>query len=543
MNYHKILLIVIGFVFALPALPVSNNAHAILYYRLDLFESANKLLQQKLLSSGATNDDKAEACFYLGNIALKTQKADSAGYYFSKAKEFEPGSPYAFIGDGILVLSKDKKQAEAYFDEALSGKNKKDPFIAIVVARAYFDNNTNDYQEMVSEMKDKYDKLPDIYILEGDIMCHQQKYGEASSLYEQAIYFDPKCEEAYLKYARVYENLNPDLALDMLQKLLAISPNSEIAYLQMADIAFNKGDFTMAADNYNKYLSTGIESSPHDITRYTTILFYNKEYDKAMKYIDEGLAADPNNMVMHRLKMYINGNRNELNTEQAEAFMKKFPESEYIPLDYIFYGRMLKESKNYAQACSQFETALKMDPSKTEIYKDLAETYELTNDYKQAIESYRQFFSGNSQEAAPSDYLAYGQVYYFAANALKGTPDSVYQKTYLTKADSLFTIVTDKSPNNCLGYFWRARALSFIDYETTQGLAKPFYEKVLTILEPEGKDKKKIIECYSYLGFYYYVATDYQNSLTYWNKALVIDPENEVAKRAIAGINEQMKKK
>lgn len=542
MDYRKIISIILGSLFTFSLSTASNPNRGILYYRLGMFDSADPILQQSLHSS--ENSDKVKTCFYLGSIALKNQQKDSAAYYFSKAKTLDAGNPYALIGEGLLAWGSNQKQADSYFEEAMSGKNKKDPQVALAIARAYFEHKDKRYQEILAEVKEKQGELPDLYILEGDIMCSNAQYGEASSLYEQAIYFDPKCEEAYLKYARIYESMNPKLALDMLQKLIAAVPESEIAYLEIGDIAYNSGDFTLAADNYNKYLSSGITPSAQNLTRYSTILFYNKEYDKALQYINNALASDPNNLVMLRLKMYIAGNRNELNVEQANAFMTKFPESEYIPLDYIFYGKLLKDSKNYTEATAQFEKALQLDSSKIEIYKELADAYERTSNYPKAIAAYRQFFSATpAGKAVASDYLAYGQTYYFAADALKGTPDSIHQKSYLTTADSLFTIVTDKSPDNYLGYFWRARALSLIDFETTQGLAKPFYEKALAILEPQGKDKKKMTECYSYLGFYYYVANDYSNSTIYWNKVLAIDPENEVAKRAIAGINAQGKQK
>ena len=42
--------------------------------------------------------------------------------------------------------------------------------------------------------------------------------------------------------------------------------------------------------------------------------------------------------------------------------------------------------------------------------------------------------------------------------------------------------VAAKVPDNYLGNFWRARVNSLRDPETTQGLAKPYYEAALSIL-------------------------------------------------------------
>jgi tetratricopeptide (TPR) repeat protein len=93
------------------------------------------------------------------------------------------------------------------------------------------------------------------------------------------------------------------------------------------------------------------------------------------------------------------------------------------------------------------------------------------------------------------------------------------------------------TPNSYLGPFWRARANSSIDKETTLGLAKPYYEKSLEILVKDSvKYKKELSEIYNYLGFYYYVKEDKQNSLDNWKKLLELDPENQKALEVIKSL-------
>ena len=55
------------------------------------------------------------------------------------------------------------------------------------------------------------------------------------------------------------------------------------------------------------------------------------------------------------------------------------------------------------------------------------------------------------------------------------------QKEELIKADSLFKELSFQVPNSYVSYFWRARVNSMLDPETTKGLAKPYYEKVIEI--------------------------------------------------------------
>jgi len=76
------------------------------------------------------------------------------------------------------------------------------------------------------------------------------------------------------------------------------------------------------------------------------------------------------------------------------------------------------------------------------------------------------------------------------------------RKLALQSADSVFTLVAEQAPDSYLGEMWRARTNSAMDPETTDGLAKPYYEKVMDMLlsKNEPKYNSALIECYSYLG-------------------------------------------
>jgi len=97
-------------------------------------------------------------------------------------------------------------------------------------------------------------------------------------------------------------------------------------------------------------------------------------------------------------------------------------------------------------------------------------------------------------------------------------------------------VLSEKAPDSYLGYFWRARINSVKDPETTMGLAKPYYEKTCSILEGSEGNQKQLVEAYSYLAYYYYLKEDMETSKTYWNKILVIDPENQTAIKALRSI-------
>ena len=139
----------------------------------------------------------------------------------------------------------------------------------------------------------------------------------------------------------------------------------------------------------------------------------------------------------------------------------------------------------------------------------------------------------------PESLFQLGRLYYgegTSADTLAVQPAD--RKAALEAADSVFALVAQQAPESYLGELWRARTNSAMDPETTQGLAKPFYEKVTEMLlaKNEPKYNSALIECYSYLGYYYLLKSDYPTSKEFWNKILAIDPNNATAKKALDGI-------
>src|SRR5574344_69272 len=149
-------------------------------------------------------------------------------------------------------------------------------------------------------------------------------------------------------------------------------------------------------------------------------------------------------------------------------------------------------------------------------------------------DAYEKYLDKASKKDDATELFLFGRLNYYAAS------DSAYQakqSVYLDNADKTFAKVAETAPDSYLGNFWRARTNSLKDPETTSGLAKPYYEAALNILlNSSSTAKSQIIECESYLGYYYFVKGDNEQSKKYWNKILEIDPQNGTALKALKGI-------
>ena len=245
-------------------------------------------------------------------------------------------------------------------------------------------------------------------------------------------------------------------------------------------------------------------------------------------------------MLLNRLLFYNDADlkNDDAALSEAEAFFNAgYPAEDYISQDYLYYGRLLINNKQTEKGIAQLQKALELDPKQVALYQEIAEAYETIDNYDSAIANYSLYIQHMPEEEVQvTDYYNIGRAAYFAGSSIDTTVTdyAVKQKAYLNKADSMFAFVAEKVPDSYLGYFWRARVQSALDPETTEGLAKPYYEKTIEVLDAQGDDRPQIyIECYSYLGYYYFVKEDVANSKTYWEKILAIDPEHEVAKRAL----------
>ena len=344
----------------------------------------------------------------------------------------------------------------------------------------------------------------------------------------------PDCRIAYIRYAEVYQAVTPSLSVEILQRVLANHPEYLLAQRTLGNVYSLQGSYAKAIGAYDKYMAGGLYSTD-DLVHYASALFFDKQYGKAAEVLAKGKTMDPDNFLLKRLSFYdaCETGKYQEGLDEANEFFQT-PDGKFIWQDYLYYGRLLNKAKQYDQSLAALQQAqvLSSNNAHPEIYKDIANVCLNSGNDNAAIEAYTQYIEQAGETAEASDFYQLGKYYYGAA-----VKDSTLATDYLTKADSLFAIVKERVPASHLGVLWQARANSQMDPETEKGLAKPYYESTIPILE-KNKDKylKELSECYRYLGYYYYLKQDMDSSRLYWNKLLEIDPTNKTALEALKNI-------
>ena len=527
------------------AFALANDKQGTDYFKAGFSDVAKPLLIKEFQSDTMS---RSETGFYLGNIYFEANQKDSASYYFNKGLSALPTNSLNAVGIAMLKIKSNPAEAETDFKNLLKikGNNKNQPLL-IAISRAYLVNgditNATVYEEKARAIKQK---SAAVSVLFGDIHLAQKELGPACSNYEEAILYDENCKEAYIKYARAYKNTNPTLAIEMLNRLKQKEPTFLLADKELADIYYAENNFEQAASLYEIYLQSG-NSNVQDLTKYAMTLFLNKNFAKSLEVATLGLKKAPRNVAFNRLSMWNNVDLKRFDDAvvSADLFFNQTDKPDFTYLDYRYYGQALRETKKYDLSILQFQTALKMDSTKVELWKDISDMYNSNSDYVNAITAYKKYISKlNTDQKTGDIVIALGKLYYNFSSTQ--SIDPIVKKNALMSADTIFAQVAALEPTGYRGNFWRARANSSLDPESTLGLAKPYYEQTATLIESKpdaSRFNSILIECYSYLGYYSLLQKDNALSLSYWNKIIAIDPKNPTANKAIDGIQKALKGK
>lgn len=445
--------------------------------------------------------------------------------------------------DEITQIIKSKPADLADQMKAVYKKNKKNAEVLCAIGRAYFDIkdtvNAKLYAEYALKANSNYSPA---YVLQGDLAVRANDGGAAAQYYEQAIYVDPKNPDAYYKYASIYRKVSPSGAVAKLEELREHRPDIAVDALK-GRIYYSSNEFEKAIECFRQADINAMEEA--DITSYAMSLWFSQKYQESLDVVKTGLQKNPRDAAYNRLAFFNCTDLKDYDNAlmYADALFNKSDSAKFSYFDYTYYGNALSGAKKHAEAIEMYKKALDQNfEDKTKragVIKQLADGYKQNDDYENAIKTYQEFLAAVDNPQA-NDIVGLAQLYTQYANTLEGDA----RKEMFKKAEATYASLKDKFPDaEEYSIFWVARINSYMDPETTEGLAKPYYEQLAAIIEPraekDASDKARLIECYRYLGYYNLVKDARSEADVYWNKILELDPENEIAKQALSISNKK----
>ena len=471
-------------------------------------------------------DTKDEANFYIGQVYFQQGKLDSAKYYYNEGFKADPDDALNVAGlVKVAVAENNAAEAEKKQAEALDIDDE-NAEVYTTLAEAYSSGKNNNADKAI-EFLNKAIKLKpknaDTYLTLGKVYMSKSNGTEAIKNFQQAISLDPGNADAMTQKAKVYILINNFAdAISLLEEAVKADPDYAPAYLELAELNYNLKDFTKASNYYSNYLE---KSSPDNDKqkRFAQILYMNKEYEKAVEVLKGVVAADPENPTAYRILAYSYKKLDD-SVNSMVNFEKLFKAKDAEPqvVDYENYSELLTRAGEDSLAIEYLYKIVELDSTRQDVYAKMMPLYYKARNWNGIITALNKKSELNAQEL-----FDLGKAYQFAK-------DSVM-------ADTTFGRLIAAKPDISLGYLWRARIKSTMDPESTAGLAKPFYEKVVEIdsADPE-KYKSDLIEAYSYLGYYNLIKDNYKESYDYYSKLLTLEPTNETALKVIAELKKKI---
>ncbi len=502
-----------------------------------------------------------QAEFYIGKAYYQLQRNDSAEFHFAASARLNPKSPLGLIGLGGVDLQKENSAgAEANFTKARKLAKKNLGYYAEIMDLCV-KGKVKDFALQASVLNfgtDINSKSPELLMSSGDALFLKQEIGKALSAFEWVAQFQPDNANAFRKIGliqtsgRDYRN-----ALNAFAKAKELDPNQILLYKNLSDLQFLLGKYPEALESYQTYMSRAAVTVD-DKERFALLLFFNKKYNESASELDEVIKVNPNSPVLFRVRGYIAYEMGEY--DKGVQLMNKFFElqspEKILTSDFAYMGKLQAKIKNDSLAISNLVKAVQMDSTKNETIEELSRLYSFNHKHQEAISCILLMRSNgmdqvNTLFSIGKEYFFMGSYYKSASDSLKKVTPNVQPdpriKIAFLKADSCFTELTKLKPNYIGGFLWKGRSLAYMEQNPTDGLAKASYEQAATILEAGDllKNKKTLIECYRYLGSYYYFT--YENNTKADNaksnkelavqnmeKILKLDPSDSNAKESLS---------
>ncbi len=511
------------------------------YYKVDKLDNAKELLERNL---NAASTDKAEAYYYLGQIALHQGKVADAAANFEKGIAANAMNPYNYVGQAAIAL-KNGGDVKALLEKARK-MSKKDSKLEMEIARAFYDANPTTYAKDIEKCIKNARKWnaddPDSYIFEADTKADKRDWGNAAGIYELAFDKDPNNIEAYVKYANTYFNVNPEMAIERLEELQAKVPNSALVQRELAEKYYADNLGAKAAEQYGKYIKNPNHFAQDEV-RYVQLLFFGEKYkeslDLATSLVNKLNPADEKVFYMKRMQLY-NLIQLEKWPEAVEAgrsfFANMLPKgSNYEVRDYTDYGQALQNAGLPQEAVVAYEKALELNPNNVELIRYMGDSYADAENFVKAAEYYQRLVdSGNNKS---NDLFTLSN--YYLGVASTDSLDNVTKANALANSQKYIDEVDKLVPGNVQIVNQKAKIAKFREGDNNNGAALDAYRELINILD--AKDDKASYAryykyAYNYLATYYFNKGDKATAKGYYQKWLEYDPDNTSLRKYVESL-------
>lgn len=393
--------IILGSIFILLInnhLPAQDISTGVKLIRDEKFNSAKKYFYSLL-----NTDKKAEAYFYLGQIFYLTENLDSAKISYLSGIKADTEQPLNYAGlVKINLLSNKISEADNNIKNALELSNEKSPLVYNTLSEAYSNAKIKDYSKAIELLSNAIKLNPeyiDSYISLSKVNLLKGNGTEAIKNSEDVLNIDSKNPEALTIKAKVYILINKNNeAIVLLNDAIKSDSSYSPAFNELAELYANLKDYSKAAEFYRKYIEAS-EVTSEKQKRYASILYVNKEYEKAISILEDALTNENNSASTIRIIAY--SYLRLSNVDKSKYYFEQLFQiktAEFLPTDYENYADLLSKTGNEMQALDYLVKVVELDSSRKDIFGKMSVIYFKNKNWDGVIRSLTEKGSLTAQE-------------------------------------------------------------------------------------------------------------------------------------------------
>lgn len=526
-------------------------------------ESAKKAIQDEqydkakaiLKSLVESKPTDGKNYYYLGDVLLLEEEVESAKAYFEKGIAVKNKGFLSFIGLGQIALDENNVTlAKENFDKALKSIRKKDYDEQLLVASAYLNSANKQPKEAIAIAKAVIDAdytNATAYNVLGKAYLAEDNFNEAFSAFRNAISYDDSLLDAKLQLAIITKRGRGFAdAIKACEEILAVNPKYAPALREIADSYYlwstrdskNKEPHISKANEYFQKYITASDNSVEARVKYADFLLVTGDYTKLEKLSSElSKEAGISNKINRYLGYAAYHNSNYTVAVQGlENYLSKAKKT--IGRDHLYLGLSYLNTANdsngsYAKGIDQLKKAIKVEPAVAEDFHSIGLDWSKKGKIKEAIDIF-------SIAAEIKDQPNYVYDNYYAAYCyyLLGRDDeSGNNESVLNQSDKYFDIAIKADPKLAEAYFFKARANRLLKGDDAYKRMYDAYKGYVNTLTAEStlnkaENKDRVVEAYTSIATYHANKGENSDAITFFNKVLELEPQNEFAKNTIKAL-------
>ena len=344
------------------------------------------------------------------------------------------------------------------------------------------------------------------YILHGDISVIEENAGDAATWYQTATMYDPKNPTSYVKYARIYQKVDPDGAVEMLKKLGEVDPSYPVD--AAAGYMFSQNNRLKTALEYFDKVKDVTAMEDYILFDYASTAYVLEQYDKAVELAGKGIGKYPEYNSFNRIGLYAADKKKDYATAASygEKLFSNPDTVKYTANDYIYYGDALTNLGRYDDAVAAYGHIAEVDPTNKEGNYLAATAYNKAKRFSDAVAAMQKYIDSKGEEVTYKDYDALADIYIDEALADE-TPAAAKTKA-LENADKVYGQIETKFDYAATYAVWKRASINHqINPDVKVGRAIPYYQKYIDLVagkaDKTATETNRLATAYTYLAVHY----------------------------------------